>query len=401
VIGTGGPGPSPDGDDQSVERPSGPLAGLKVVELAGLGPAPFCAMVLADLGAEVIRLERTGMPAPRAGAVDRRVVLTRGRRSMGVDLKRPEGVEIVLRMVEHADVLLEGFRPGVMERLGLGPAVCQPRNPRLIYGRITGFGREGELADAAGHDINYIAVAGVLGAIGRRHEAPVPPVNLVADFGGGGMLLAMGVLAALYERTRSGLGQVVDAAMVDGAALLTTMLHEIRGLSLWNDERGTNSMDTGSHYYNVYETADGEFLAVGAMEARFYQSFMVGLGFSPDEVPPQDDSSQWESLKELVAEIVLARTRAEWLEVFQGTDACVTPVLSLGEAPNHPHNRERSTFVDVGGILEPAPAPRFSRTPSATPSPPPNPGAHEVHGLAGWGLTTSEIDQLTEEGIID
>ncbi len=274
----------------------GPLAGLRVIELAGLGPGPFCAMVLADLGAEVIRLERTGIPAAVAGTVDRRMVLTRGRPTIGVDLKHPQGVELVLQMVEHADVLLEGFRPGVVERIGLGPSVCLQRNPRLIYGRITGYGREGPLATEAGHDINYISVAGALAPIGRRGEAPVPPLNLVADFGGGGMLLAMGILAAVYERTRSGLGQVVDAAMVDGAALLTTMFHQIRGMSQWHDERGTNSMDSGSHYYNVYETSDGEFVSVGAMEPRFYRSFMTGLGFSEEDIPPQDDQTQWESL---------------------------------------------------------------------------------------------------------
>jgi alpha-methylacyl-CoA racemase len=377
------------------------LAGLRVIELAGLGPGPFCAMVLADLGAEVIRLERTGIPASVVGAVDRRMVLTRGRHAIGVDLKRQRGVELVLDMVEHADVLLEGFRPGVVERIGLGPSVCLQRNPRLIYGRITGYGREGPLAAEAGHDINYISVAGALAPIGRRGEAPVPPLNLVADFGGGGMLLAMGILAAVYERTRSGLGQVVDAAMVDGAALLTTMFHQIRGLSLWHDERGTNSMDTGSHYYNVYETSDGEFLSVGAMEPRFYRSFMKGLGFSEEDIPPQDDQTQWESLTSRVAQILRSRTRVEWLETFLGTDACVTPVLSLGEAPTHPHNRARATFVDVGGTVEPAPAPRFSRTPPRHPSPPPGPGVHATQELVRWGLAPDQIDLLVEEGVVD
>ncbi len=380
---------------------SGPLAGLRVIELAGLGPAPFCAMVFADLGAEVIRLERTGMPAAAAGSVDRRLVLTRGREALGVDLKKPLGIELVLRMVEHADVLMEGFRPGVVERLGLGPTICLGRNPRLIYGRITGYGREGPLAAEAGHDINYISIAGALGAIGRRGEAPVPPLNLIADFGGGGMLLAMGVLAAVFERMHSGRGQVVDAAMVDGAALLTTMLHEIRGLSLWNDERGTNSMDTGSHYYNVYETSDGAFVSVGAMEPRFYQSFMKGLGFSDGNIPAQDDPSQWEALKQRVAEIIRSRTQTEWLDIFHGTDACVTPVLSLGEAPAHPHNRARSAFVDIGGVAEPAPAPHFSRTPPGVPSPSPPPGVHATGTLVRWGLTQAEIDLLVEDGIID
>jgi alpha-methylacyl-CoA racemase len=380
---------------------TGPLAGLRVVEIAGLGPGPFCAMVLADLGAEVIRVERTEIPAAAVGAVDRRQVLTRGRPSLGVDLKHPAGLRLVLQMLEHADVLLEGFRPGVLERIGLGPDTCLQRNPRLIYGRITGYGREGPLASEAGHDINYISIAGALSPIGRRGEPPVPPLNLVADFGGGGMLLIMGILAALYERSHSGLGQVVDAAMVDGAALLTTMVHEIRALSLWHDERGTNSMDTGSHYYNVYETSDGEFVSVGAMEARFYRSFMKGLGFSEDAIPPQDDESLWETLKQRVAEIFRGRTRAEWLDVFDGTDACVTPVLTLSEAPAHPHNRARSTFVDVGGVVEPAPAPRFSRTPPPVPTPPPSPGAHDTGILLGWGLTQEEIDLLVQERVID
>jgi len=384
------------------DRPTaGPLAGLRVIELAGLGPGPFCAMVLADLGADVIRLERVGMPAPRAGVPDRRLVLTRGRQAIGVDLKHPRGIELVLRMVETADVLVEGFRPGVVERIGLDPTICLERNPTLIYGRITGYGREGPLATEAGHDINYISIAGALDPIGRRGEAPVPPLNLVADFGGGGMLLTMGILAAVYERGRSGLGQVVDAAMVDGAALLTTMLHEIRGLSLWHDERGTNSMDTGSHYYNVYETSDGEFLAVGAMEPRFYRSFMEGLGFAEGNIPPQDDQSQWEPLKGRVAEIFRSRTRVEWLQIFDGTDACVTPVLALGEAPSHPHNRTRATFVEVGGVVEPAPAPRFSRTPAPLPLPPPGPGVHATETLVRWGLTQTEIDLLVDEGVVD
>jgi len=394
---------SADGNDRpwGARKAEGPLAGLRVIELAGLGPGPFCAMVLADLGAEVIRLERGGMPAASTGSIDRRQVLTRGRPALGVDLKREQGIELVLRMVEHADVLLEGFRPGVLERLGLAPTVCLRRNPRLIYGRITGYGQDGPLAAEAGHDINYISIAGALDPIGRRGEAPVPPLNLVADFGGGGMLLAMGILAAVYERTHSGLGQVVDAAMVDGAALLTTMFHEMRALSVWHDERGTNSMDTGSHYYNVYETSDGEFLSVGAMEPHFYRSFMKGLGFSDVDIPPQDDRSQWESLKQLVATTIRSRTRAEWLDTFRGTDACVTPVVALGDAPTHPHNRERATFVDVGGTVEPAPAPRFSRTPPRAPTPSPGPGVHFTEELLRWGLNQREIDRLAAEGVID
>jgi len=379
----------------------GPLAGLRVIELAGLGPGPFCAMVLADLGAEVIRLERVGMPAARAGIPDRRLVLTRGRPAIGVDLKHEQGIKLVLRMVEHADVLLEGFRPGVVERIGLGPTACLERNPRLVYGRITGYGREGPLAAEAGHDINYISIAGALSPIGRRGEAPVPPLNLIADFGGGGMLLAVGILAAIHERTRSNLGQVVDAAMVDGAALLTTMFHQIRAMKLWDDERGTNSMDTGAHYYNVYETSDGAFVSVGAMEPHFYRAFMKGLGFSDENIPPQDDRSEWESLKRRVAEIFRSRTQVEWLDTFRGTDACVTPVLSLGEAPTHPHNRARATFVEVGGAVEPAPAPRFSRTPPPVPSPAPGAGVHAAEELLRWGLSQPEIERLVEDGVID
>jgi alpha-methylacyl-CoA racemase len=387
-------------NDTAADR-VGPLVGLRVIELAGLGPAPFCAMVLADLGAEVIRLERTAMGDPRPGAVDRRLVLTRGRRAIGVDLKSPRGIELVLRMVADADVLLEGFRPGVLERMGLGPDTCHARNPRLIYGRITGYGQDGPLAQAAGHDINYISVAGALSPIGRRGEAPLPPLNLLGDFGGGGMLLALGVLAALHERSRSGLGQVVDAAMVDGAALLTTQLHEIRSLSAWSDERGTNFMDTGSHYYNVYETSDGRFVSVGAMEPHFYRAFMNGLGFADEDVPPQDDRTQWEALTSRVAEIIGRRSQAEWLDTFAGTDACVTPVLSLGEAPEHPHNRARGTFVDVDGRTTPAPAPRFSRTPTSTPPPTPAAGDHRTEDLLRWGITESEIAVLLEDGVVD
>ena len=287
-----------------------------------------------------------------------------------------------------------------MERIGLGPTTCLERNPRLIYGRVTGYGQEGPLAQEAGHDINYISISGALAPIGRRGEAPVPPLNLVGDFGGGGMLLAMGVLAAVFERNHSGLGQVVDAAMVDGSALPTTMFHEIRALSLWQDERGTNILDTGSHYYNVYEASDGEYVSVGAMEPKFYESFMSGLGFSEDDLPPQDDRAQWEGLKERVSQIFRTRTRREWLEIFDGTDACVTPVLSLGEAPLHPHNRERSTFVDIDGTVAPAPAPRFSRTPASVPSGS-TPGIHTTEALLDWGLTQTDVDLLVTAGVVD
>jgi alpha-methylacyl-CoA racemase len=282
---------------------SGPLRGLRVVELTGLGPVPFCAMVLADLGADVLRIERIGIPAPSGGGVDRRMMLTRGRPAVGVDLKSDQGVELVLRLLEQSDVLLEGFRPGVLERLGLGPDVCLARNPRLIVGRITGYGREGPLAQEAGHDINYLSIAGVLDPIGRPGEPPVPPLNLVGDFGGGAMPLAMGVLAALFERERSGQGQVVDTTMVDGAALLATMFHEMRALGQWNDERGSNLLDGGAPQYGAYECADGTYLSVGALEEQFYRSFLHGLGIPDEEIRPRDDRSHWPETKAKVAAI--------------------------------------------------------------------------------------------------
>jgi len=384
-----------------VSAPAGPLAGLRVLECTGLGPTPFCAMVLADLGAEVVRLERCGLPPGAPGVLDRRHVLTRGRPAVGMDFKDERVRALVLRMLGHADVLVEGFRPGVMERLGLGPEPCLEANPALVYARVTGYGREGPLAEAAGHDINYIALAGALDPVGGRGRAPVPPLNLVADFGGGGMLLVTGILAALVERSRSGRGQVVDAAMVDGAALLTTMFHEMRAFGSWRDERGTNSLDGGAHYYNVYETADGRHLAVGAMEARFYRAFMEGLGYAPDAVPPQDDPAQWERRTAEVAAIVRTRTRAQWLEVFAGTDACVTPVQSLAEAPAHPQLRARATFVDVGGVPAPAPAPRFSRTPAAVPAPAPPAGVHDLGALGAFGVTAEDLAPLVAAGVVD
>jgi alpha-methylacyl-CoA racemase len=372
-----------------------------VVELAGLGPGPFCSMVLSDLGAEIVRIERVGPAAAPGGALDSRLVLTRGRPAVGVDLKSAAGIELVLRLLDVADAVVEGFRPGVVERLGLGPDVCLARNPRLIYGRITGYGQEGPLASAAGHDINYIAVAGALAPIGRAGEAPVPPLNLLGDFGGGGMLLALGMLAALFERQWSGAGQVVDAAMVDGAALLTTMFHEMLGIKAWEDERGVNFLDTGSHYYNVYETADGRYLSVGAIEPQFYRALMVGLGFPTDDLPPQLEKDQWPALRSRLGEIFLTRTADEWLGVFAGSDACVAPVLSLREAQLHPHNVARKTFIDVGDVPQPAPAPRFSRTPATAPRPAPAPGDHTPAVLGTWGLGQDEIADHVARGVLD
>ncbi|HVU73791.1 MAG TPA: CaiB/BaiF CoA-transferase family protein [Mycobacteriales bacterium] len=378
---------------------AGPLAGLRVVELAGLGPVPFCAMVLADLGAEVLRVERTGMPVLPPGEVDRRMVLTRGRPAIGVDLKHPQGTEVVLRLVEKSDVLLEGFRPGVLERLGLGPDVLLARNPRLVVGRVTGYGQDGPMAHDAGHDINYLSLSGVLGAIGPSDAPPVPPLSILGDFGGGAFPLALGVLAALLERERSGQGQVVDAAIVDGTALLATIAYEMRALGQWGD-RGTNLLDGGAPHYGVYETADGLFLSVGALEEPFHRAFLSGLGFADAEIPSRDDASQWAATKDRVAAVLRTKDRDEWLEVFRDAQACVTPVLTLADAPAHPHNVARGTFTEVAGLVSPSPAPRFSRSTLDPPSPPPRPGEHDLAGLTSWGLTAAEIDALVEADVL-
>jgi len=387
---------------------SGPLSGIKIIELAGIGPAPFTCMMLADAGAQVLRLER----AP-AGAVERGEefassragsywdLLNRSRPSVGIDLKHPDAVELVLGLVEGADGLIEGFRPGVAERLGLGPADCSARNRRLVYGRMTGWGQDGPMADMAGHDIDYIAIGGALWSLGRADSAPVPPLNLVGDFGGGGMLLAFGMVAALLEAARSGEGQVVDAAMVDGAASLMTMIHAFHRHGLWNDERGANMLDTGAPFYEVYETADGQWMAVGGIEAQFYAELIRGLGLEGDpSLPAQMARDDWPAVKARFAEVFKTKTRDEWSAVFDGTDACVVPVLSPWEAPEHPHNVARSTFVEVEGAVQPAPAPRFSRTPSAISSPPSPPGADTVSGLVEWGVSESDVAKLRESGAL-
>jgi alpha-methylacyl-CoA racemase len=376
----------------------GPLAGMKVVEIASLGPGPFCAMVLADLGAEVTRVDRRDAAAtqPLAG-VD---PLNRGRRSLALDLKHPDAAGVVLRLVEQADVLLEGFRPGVAERLGIGPEPCLERNPALVYGRVTGWGQEGPLAARAGHDIDYIALAGVLHSIGRPGEAPTPPLNLVGDFGGGGMLLALGVLAALWERSRSGRGQVVDAAMVDGSALLAAMIFGMRGAGVWSDRRGANWLDGGAPFYDCYPTADGGFMAVGALEPQFFAALLAGLGLDPGEMPDQYDPKTWGLLRERLAAVFLTRTRDEWATVFAAIDACVAPVLDMGEAARHPHNAARGTFVEVGGVVQPAPAPRFSRTPAGMPAPPVLPGGDSDRVLAAFGFSEPEIAALRTTGAV-
>ncbi len=346
---------------------TGPLHGLRVLELAGIGPGPHAAMILADLGADVIRVERPsgGLEMTSADAPD---VLARGRRRVAVDLKDPAGRDTVLALAELADVLLEGYRPGVTERLGVGPADCLARNPRLVYGRMTGWGQDGPLVQRAGHDITYLALSGALHAIGRAGERPVPPLNLVADFGGGSMLLVVGVLAALWERERSGRGQVVDAAMVDGASTLLAMVWSLLGAGAWADERGANLLDGGAPFYDTYTCADGGHVAVGALEPKFYAELLTGLGLAGEGLPQQYDRAGWPELRDRFAAVFATRTRDEWAAVFDGTDACVAPVLTLHEAPDHPHLAARSTLVESDGVRQPAPAPRFSRTSAEVPS---------------------------------
>ncbi len=378
----------------------GPLAGLKIIEIAGIGPGPFCAMMLADMGADVVRVDRAQNVMggdPSAPPAD---VLNRGRRSIGVDLKNPDGVEAVLSLIEAADGLIEGFRPGVMERLGLGPDAALARNPKLVYGRMTGWGQDGPYAPTAGHDINYIALAGALEPIGRRGEAPVPPLNLVGDFGGGGMLLAYGLVCGLLSAQRTGEGQVVDAAMVDGAAVLTTMFHAFRAMGIWEDERGTNLLDTGAHFYDVYETADGKYVSIGSIEPQFYAELLRCTGLEGEDLPYQHDKGQWPALKERLATIFATKTRDEWCEIMEGTDVCFAPVLSLAEAPQHPHNVHRQTFLELDGVVQPAPAPRFSGTPATVQRPPSHAGQHTDEVLAEWGVEPARIAKLRDANAI-
>ncbi|HUE07098.1 MAG TPA: CaiB/BaiF CoA-transferase family protein [Acidimicrobiales bacterium] len=387
---------------------SGPLSGIKIIELAGIGPAPFTCMMLADAGAEVLRLERApagaveaGEEFAKSGAGSYWDLLNRSRSSVGIDLKNPDALELVLGLVEQADGLIEGFRPGVAERLGVGPDDCFARNKRLVYGRMTGWGQDGPMASMAGHDIDYIAIGGALWSLGRADSAPVPPLNLVGDFGGGGMLLAFGMVAALLEAARSGEGQVVDAAMVDGAATLMTMIHAFHRHGLWNDERGANMLDTGAPFYEVYETSDGKWMAVGGIEAQFYAELIRGLGLEGDSsFPSQMSRDQWSAMKARFAEIFKSKTRDEWSAIFDGTDACVVPVLSPWEAHLHPHNVARSTFVEVNGTVQPAPAPRFSRTPSAISKPPSPPGADTISALVEWGVAEDKVTKLRESGAL-
>ncbi|MEU3409486.1 CaiB/BaiF CoA-transferase family protein [Streptomyces sp. NPDC006670] len=363
---------------------TGPLAGVRVVELAGIGPGPFAAMLLADLGADVVRVDR---PGGGGLAIDPAYDVTnRNKRSVLVDLKSPDGPARVLELAERADVLIEGFRPGVAERLGVGPEDCLARNPKLVYGRMTGWGQQGPLAHTAGHDIAYIAVTGALGMIGSPDGPPAVPANLVGDYAGGSLYLVIGVLAALrHARTPGGAGQVVDAAIVDGTAHLTAMIHGMLAAGGWQDRRGANLLDGGCPFYGTYETSDGQYMAVGALEQQFYDTFVRLLGIA-DEAPARKDLARWAELREAVAARFKTRTRAEWTEVFDGSDACVAPVLSLAEAPHHPHLAARSTFTDFGGITQPAPAPRFSATPTAVTSGPTRPGADTASVARDWDL---------------
>ena len=350
-------------------------------------------MVLSDLGAEVIRVDRVSAVPNEFPATPGVDLLNRGRKSVAFDLKNQDGIKALLRLVEEADALIEGFRPGVAERLGIGPEECLGRNPRLVYGRMTGWGQTGPYSNMAGHDINYIALSGVLGTIGREGEPPVPPVNLVGDFGGGGMLLALGICAAFVEVQTSGKGQVVDAAMTDGSALLATMIHTFLSMGVWGD-RGTNMLDTGAPFYDVYECADGEYISLGSIEPQFYAELLRITGLDQEELPKQMDRSQWPKMKLKIAETIRSKTRDQWVELMEGTDVCFAPVLSPSEACAHPHNVERETFVEVAGVKQPAPAPRFSRTPGVIDGPPPHPGEHTEEVLSSWGFSENEIQNL-------
>jgi len=385
----------------------GPLQGLKIIEVAGIGPGPFAAMMLSDMGADVIRVDRSANAMGGDPDDPPKDVFNRGRRSIALDLKSPDGVATLLELVDHADALIEGFRPGVAERLGFGPDICARRNPRMVFGRMTGWGQEGPYATSAGHDINYIALAGVLAHLGREGEKPTPPINLVGDFGGGGMLLAFGVVCALLEAQRSGTGQVVDAAMVDGSAALMMMVWGFKHMGIWSDERGTNMLDTAAHFYDTYECADGQFVSIGSIEPQFYLQLLEHTGLAKlyeergEELPHQMDRERWPELKARLSEIFAARTRDEWCSIMEGTDICFAPVLTMDEAAQHPHNVERNTFVEVAGVTQPAPAPRFDRTVATVQRPPAFTGQHTDEVLAEWlGADVARIASLRERGIV-
>jgi len=381
----------------------GPLHGIKIIEMVGIGPCPFAAMMLADMGAEVIRIDRKPVPGaatPFPSLGTKYDVMARGRRSLALDLKHPEAKELVLTLLEQADILLEGFRPGVMERLGLGPDACLARNPKLVYGRITGWGQTGPLAQAAGHDLNYIALSGMLHAMGRADSPPPPPLNLVGDFGGGAMMLAFGVVCAALEARSSGKGQVVDAAMTDGSALLGAMMYGLRAHGSWSDARAANMLDGGAPFYDTYACRDGKYLSVGAIEPQFYAQLLALAGATDPEFARQWSQQRWPELKVKFAALFATRTRDEWCALLEGTDACVAPVLDMAEAPQHPHNRARGAFVDIDGVTQPAPSPRFSRTAPEVAAAPATPGEHSAEVLADWGWSQDAIAQLKTAQVI-
>ncbi|HEY5876492.1 MAG TPA: CaiB/BaiF CoA-transferase family protein [Ilumatobacteraceae bacterium] len=381
---------------------AGPLAGYRIIEIAGIGPGPFAAMMLADMGAEVIRVER--VQAVRSPAPDRPYLdaLSRGRRSIAIDLKQPEGVETLLGLVERADALIEGFRPGVMERLGIGPEECAARNPKLVFGRMTGWGQSGPYASSAGHDINYISLAGALAHFGRHGGPPTPPLNMVGDFGGGGMFLAYGVVCALLEAQKSGTGQVVDTAMVDGTAVLMTMFWAFKEMGVFDEHaRGTNLLDTGAHFYDVFRCKDGGYISIGSIESQFYAELLRLTGMADDpEFARQMDKDLWPHLKSRLIRVFEEKTRDEWCAIMEHTDVCFAPVLTMSEAAAHPHNVDRGTFIEVGGVVQPAPAPRFSRTTAEVSRPPAHAGQHTREVLADWGVAPDAIDQLFASGAV-
>ena len=374
----------------------GPLKGLKIIEMAGIGPGPFCGMVLADLGAEIIRVDR----ASAIGTGSKKEPSNRGKKSIAVDLKAKEGVEVVLKLVETADAIFEGFRPGVMERLGIGPEVCLARNDRIVFGRMTGWGQEGPLANAAGHDINYISLSGALAAIGRPGSPPVPPLNLIGDFGGGGMLLALGLVAALLESKESKQGQVVDAAMTDGSALLMTMIYSMQSSGMWKTTMGSNLLDGGSHFYDTYECKDGKFISIGSIEPQFYALLCQIAELDEKVFSKQMSRDLWPEQKEEIKKVFLKKTRHDWCELMEGTDVCFAPVLDMSEAPQHPHNKERKTFIDLEGVTQPAPAPRFSRTEPEVVSSPSIVGEHTNEVLSSIGLSEEDISTLKTSGAV-
>jgi len=384
----------------------GPLKGIKIIEIAATAAAPFCGMMLSDMGAEVIRVDRIGGPPSLAvskgikDVKDVKDVLARGRRTVALDLSNSEGAEILLRLCEKADALFEGFRPGVVERLGIGPETCLARNPKLVYGRLTGWGQDGPLAQAAGHDINFISLSGVLHAIGRRGERPVPPLNLVGDFGGGGMLLAFGIVCGLLEAAKSGKGQVIDASMVDGSALLMTFFFSMRDMGFFFEERGTNLLDGGSHFNDAYETKDGKWISIGSIEPQFYAELIRKAGLDAERFAPQMDIAKWPEFKDEIIQAFKTKTRDEWCTIMEGSNVCFAPVLSLSEAPNHPHNQARKNFITVEGVLQPAPAPRFSRTIPEVNHGYRRPGHDTLSVLNDYGFSKAEMEVLQSKGIV-